>query len=77
MIILFHLKLDKLCCIGVMNYLEMIFCDLFFRFFIDIKMSYYWYNRQKLLQKAKKKYYDCGGKERAAQCCCKKKDAIK
>ena len=37
MIILFHLCLDKFCCIGVMNDLKMIYYDLFF---VYEKMSY-------------------------------------
>ena len=36
-------------------------------FFVHIKMSYYWFNRQELLQKAKDKYHSCGGKEKAAE----------
>ena len=27
-------------------------------------MSYYWFNREKILQKAEKKYLNCGGKEK-------------
>ena len=61
MIILFHLKLYKFYCIGVMNLLKVI-C-----FFIPIKMSYYQFNRQALLEKAKDKYYNAGGKEEAAK----------
>ena len=61
MIILFHLKLYKFYCIGVMNLLKVI-C-----FFIPIKMSYYQFNRQALLEKAKDKYYNTGGKEEAAK----------
>ena len=30
-------------------------------------MSYYWFNKQKLLQKAKEKYDNNGGKEKAAK----------
>ena len=40
-------------------------------------MSYYWFNRQKLLQKAKDKYHNCGGKEKAAKYYTKNKDVIK
>ena len=47
MIILLHLKLDKFYCTEVMNYLKLI-CS-----FVHTKMSYYWFNRYKLLQKAK------------------------
>ena len=36
----------------------------FFYFFVNIEMSYYWFNRQELLQKAKEKY-DNGGKGKA------------
>ena len=35
-------------------------------FFVHIKMSYYWFNRQGLLQKANYRY-SCGGKEKAAK----------
>ena len=34
-------------------------------FFVHIKTSYYWFNKD-LLQKAKDRYYNCGGKEKAA-----------
>ena len=61
-IILFHLKLDKLYCIGVMNQLKMISFDLFF--FVHIKMSYYLFNRKELLQEAKDRYHNGGGKEK-------------
>ena len=56
MIILFHLKLEKFYCAGVMIYL-----------FVHIKMSYCWFNRQQLLQKAKDKYHNCSGKEKAVE----------
>ena len=39
-------------------------------------MSYYWFNRQKLLQKAKEKY-DNGGKEKAGKFYGDNKDVIK
>ena len=39
-------------------------------------MSYYWFNRRKLLQKAKEKY-DNGGKEKAAKYYQDNKDVIK
>ena len=48
----------------------------FFHFFVNIKISYYWFNRQELLQKAKEKY-DNGGKEKAAKYYRDNKDAIK
>ena len=54
MIILFHLKLDKFYCTGVMNSLQMTYYDFFsLTVFVHIKISYYWFNRQKLLQKTK------------------------
>ena len=59
MIILFHLKLDKFYCIGVMNRLKIIFYDLFF---VHIKMSYHWFNRQELLKEAKVRVHNFGGK---------------
>ena len=40
-------------------------------------MSYYFFNRQKLLQKAKTKYHSCGGKEKAANHHLENKDVIK
>ena len=48
----------------------------FFHFFVNIKISYYWFNRQELLQKAKETY-DNGGKEKAAKYYRDNKDAIK
>ena len=50
---------------------------LFFYFFVNIKMSYYWFNRQELLQKTKDKYHNCGGKGKVAEYYCKNKDVIK
>ena len=43
-------------------------CKLFVMicFFVHIKMSYYFLNRQELLQKAKNKYHSCDGKKKAA-----------
>ena len=32
-------------------------------FFIYIKISYYWFNTEKLLQKVKDRYHNCGSKE--------------
>ena len=40
-----------------------IFIDSFFFFQYNIKMSYYWCNRQEILQKAKERY----SKEKAAE----------
>ena len=40
-------------------------------------MSYYWFNRQKLLQKAKDRYHNCGGKEKAAEYYIDSKEALK
>ena len=45
--------------------------------FVNIRMSYYWFNRQELLQKAKEKYHNCGGKEKTAKYYFKNKDVIK
>ena len=45
-----------------------------FLFFLhNIKMSYYWFNRQEILQKAKERY----SKEKAAEYYKQNKDAIK
>ena len=46
-------------------------------FFVHIKISYYWFNRQELLQKAKNKCNNCGGKEKAAECYIANKHARK
>ena len=46
-------------------------------FFVNLKISYYWFNRQELLQKAKKKIYDNGGKGKAAKHFQTNKDVIK
>ena len=35
-----------------------------FYFFVNIKINYYWLNRQELLQKAKEKYHNKGGKRK-------------
>ena len=52
MIILFHLKLYKFYCIGVMMF---------------IWWCYYCFHRKELLQKAKDRYHNGGGKEKAAE----------
>ena len=49
----------------------------FFIFFVNIKMSYYWFKRQGLLQKAGKKYHSCGGKGKYAEYYKNDKDVIK
>ena len=45
--------------------------------FVNIKMSYYWFNRQELFQKAEEKYHNCVGKEKAAEYYIKNKDVVK
>ena len=40
-------------------------------------MSYYWFNRQKLLQKAKDRYHQCGRKEKAAKYYLENKGVLK
>ena len=70
----------------------MIYYDLFFKvsifncfyfrfvkkkFFVNIKMSYCWFNREELLQKAKRKKYGSGGQEKAAEYYQVNKDVIK
>ena len=57
-------NLDKFYCTGAMNWLKMICNDLFF---VHIKMSYCFFNRQKFLQKGKDSYYKGGGKKKAAE----------
>ena len=52
--------------------LSFVFC-----FFVNIRMSYYWFNRQELLQKAKEKYHNGGGKKKATKYYQANKDAIK
>ena len=54
----------------------MICCDFGFYFFVNVKMSYYWLNKQELLQKAKNKH-DSGGKEKAAKYYLANKDVLK
>ena len=51
----------------------MIFYDLFF---VQIKISCYFFIRQELLSKAKDRYY-CGGKEKAAECYIANKEILK
>ena len=41
--------------------LKVICYDLFF---VHIKMSHYWFNKQELLQKIKERYHNCGGKKK-------------
>ena len=40
-------------------------------------MSYYWFNREKLLKNAWDKYHNKGGKEKAAEYCRKNADLIR
>ena len=40
-------------------------------------MSYYWFNRQKLLQKAKDRYHNSGGKEKSAEYYIENKEVLK
>ena len=40
-------------------------------------MSYYWFNREKLLKNAWNKYHNEGGKQKAAECYKKNADVIK
>ena len=40
-------------------------------------MSYYWFNRQKLLQKASDRYHNCGSKEKTAKYFIANKDVLK
>ena len=40
-------------------------------------MSYYWFNKQKLLTKVKEKYHNNGGKEKAAKYYLDNKDILK
>ena len=46
-------------------------------FFVHIKVSYCWFNRQELLQKANYRYHNCGDKEKAAKYYIANKDVIK
>ena len=50
-----------------------IFCFFILFFLHNIKMSYYWFNRQEILQKAKEKY----SKEKATEYYKQNKEAIK
>ena len=40
---------------------------MIYYFFVNIKMSYYWFNRKELLQKAKDRYHNVSGKENVAE----------
>ena len=40
-------------------------------------MSYYWFNRKKLLKKANEKYHNKGGKQKTSEYYRKNKEAIK
>ena len=44
---------------------------------VIIKMSYYWFNREKLLKNAWNKYHNNGGKQKAAEYYKKNADVIK
>ena len=46
-------------------------------FFIHIKTSYYWFNRQELLQKAKVRYHNGGEKDEVAEYYIANKDVLK
>ena len=46
-------------------------------FFVQIKISYYRFNRQELLQKASDRYHNCGGEKKAAKYYIANKDVIK
>ena len=46
-------------------------------FFVHIKISYYWFNRDELLQKVNDRHHNCGGKEKDAQYYLKNKDVLK
>ena len=46
-------------------------------FFVHIKTSYYFFNRQELMQKAKDRYHNCGGKEKAADYYIANKEVLK
>ena len=50
-----------------------LFFDFFYVFLHNIKMSYYWFNRQEILQKAKERY----SKEKAAEYYKQNKEVIK
>ena len=62
MIMLFCLWLHNFCCIGVMNYLKMIYYN-FVCVCVCVKMSYCQLNRVKLLEKAKDRYHNGTGKK--------------
>ena len=56
---------------------ELVENDQLFVFFVHIRMSYYFLNRQELLQKAKDRYHNCAGKEKAAEYYIANKEALK
>ena len=80
MIISFHVKLDKFCCTGAMDYLKMIRYDLFslFIYFLcSYKNDLLFFNREESLQKAKDRYHNCGGKEKAPEYYIANKEVLK
>ena len=78
MIVPFYVKLNTFYCIGVMNWLKVIYYDfLSSASFVNVKMSYYWFNRRELLEKAKDTYHNRGGTEKASEYYMANKDVIK
>ena len=45
--------------------------------FFNIKLSYYWFNREEVRQKANEKYRNCGGREKSAKYYRTNKDVLK
>ena len=76
MIVPFYVKLNKFYCIGVMNWLKVIYYDfLSSTSFVNVKISYYWFNRRKLLEKDT--YHNRGGTEKTSEYYMANKDVIK
>ena len=76
MIVPFYVKLNKFYCIGVMNWLKVIYYDfLSSTSFVNVKISYYWFNRRELLEKDT--YHNRGGTEKTSEYYMANKDVIK
>ena len=67
------LSLSFVILIGIDLFIVSYFIFIYLFFLHNIKMSYYWFNRQEILQKAKERY----SKEKAAECYKQNKEVIK
>ena len=67
------LSLSFVILIGIDLFIVSYFIFIYLFFLHNIKMSYYWFNRQEILQKAKERY----SKEKAAEYYKQNKEVIK